>query len=121
MEEADNILRILKEAKIALESKDSYKLKVLSDQTIHTAAVYQDADNVVVAVLVYALAKIVERESYRRMEGWEFFYGVLIKNLDLGIASLEKKDYDKFMGYLGEIRNSLNKIEGDDIDKNNKI
>ena len=113
MEEVDNVLRILKESRIALESRDSYKLKSLSDQTIHAATIYQDADNVVVAVLVYSLAKIIERESYRRMEGWDFFYNILIKNLDLGISSLEKKDYDKFLEAMGKIRNSLNQIEGD--------
>jgi hypothetical protein len=113
MQEAENILRIMKEARAALEQKDSYKLKSLSDQTLHTATVYQDADSVVVAVLTYSIAKIVERESYRKMEGWDIFYNSLIKNLDAAIMNLETGDYEKFMDYLGKIRNSINKIEGD--------
>lgn len=113
LQEAENILRIMKEAREALEQKDSYKLKTLSDQTLHTATVYQDADSIVVAVLTYSIAKIVERESYRKMEGWDIFYSALIKNLDAAILNLETGDYDKFMVYLGKVRNSINKIEGD--------
>jgi hypothetical protein len=113
LQEADNILRIMREGREALEKKDSYKLKVLSDQTVHTATIYQDADSIVVAVLAYSLAKIVERESYQRMEGWDAFYSSLLKNMDSAILSLEVGDYEKFMDYLGEIRNSINKIAGD--------
>jgi hypothetical protein len=113
MQEADNILRIMKESRAALEQKDSYKLKLLSDQTLHTATIYQDADSIVVAVLTYSIAKIVERENYQRLEGWEFFYSALIKNLDAAILSLETGNYEKFIDYLGKIRNSINKIEGD--------
>jgi hypothetical protein len=113
MQEAENILRIMREARQALEQKDSYKLKLLSDQTIHTATIYQDADSIIVAVLAYSIAKIVERENYQRLEGWDIFYGALIKNMDAAILSLETGDYTKFMDYLGKIRNSINKIEGD--------
>ena len=91
MEEADNILRILTEAKEAVERSDSYRLKLLSDQTIHSAAIYQDADNIIVAVIIYSLGKIIEREGYRHMKGWEKFYSELIKNLNVGIMSIEKK------------------------------
>lgn len=111
--EPENILRIMNEARVALEAKDSYKLKALSDQTLHTATIYQDADSIVVAVLAYSFSKIVERENYQRMEGWSIFYSSLLKNLDFAIKNLEIGDYEKFMDYLGKIRNLINKIEGD--------
>lgn len=113
MQEVDNIIRILKEAREALQSKDSYKLKNLSDQTVHSAAVYQDPDNIIVAVIVYSLAKIIERESYKRMGGYDFFYKILIKNLDASVIFLQKKEFEKFMDSMGKIRNSINQIEGD--------
>jgi len=58
MEEADNIVRILEETQDAIEKEDSFKLKRLSDETIHAATIYQDPDNIIVAVLVYSLGKI---------------------------------------------------------------
>jgi len=113
LQDAENVLRIMKEARIALDQKDSFKLKSLSDQTLHTATIYQDADSIVVAVLTYSLSKIIEREGYQRMEGWDIFHSSLVKNMDFAILNLETGDYEKFMDYLGKIRNSINKISGD--------
>ena len=112
MQEVDNIIRILKETKIAIGQNNSYQLKQLSNQTIHAATVSQDADNIIVAVLVYSFSKIIERENYREMPGWNEFYKILIKNLELAIKSLEQNKIDESRTHLGAIRNSLNKIEG---------
>jgi len=112
MQEVDNVLRILKESKKAIVENDSYKLKHLSDQTIHTATISQDPDNIIVAVLVYALGKIIEREHYRKMGGWKDFYNSFMKNLDNAISALEKNDVKKARQAFGRIRNSVNKISG---------
>ncbi len=108
MKEIDNILRILRETKISIEKGDSNNIKQLSNQTIHSAAVYQDPDNVVVAVLVYSIGKILEREHYKEMDGWADFYGLLMKHLDIAIKSLEVDNIEKFRLSMGKIRNSLN-------------
>ncbi len=110
MQEVDNVLRILKEAQEALLAGDSYKLKKLSDQTIHTATITQDPDNVVVSVLIYSLAKITEREHYKTMGGWGLFYKTLTSNLKLAIQDLQKNNLDSFRQRVGVIRNSINKI-----------
>ncbi len=112
MQEVENILRIFRETKTAIFENDSRKIKRLSGQTIHTATIYQDPDNIIVAVLVYSLSKIIEREHYERMVGWEVFNKNLIKNIDLVISYLEKKDFEKFRIVLGKIRNSINKVAG---------
>lgn len=112
MEEAENIILVLKEAKQAISSNNTSALKNLSDRTIHTASIYQDADNIIVAVVIYSIAKILERENYRDMKGWKEFYSLLNKNLDSAIKNLQAEDFDKFMSSMGKIRNSLNEIEG---------
>ena len=112
MEEVGNVLRILKEAGRCVREDRAGELKGLSNQTIHTAAVSQDVDNIVVAVLVYSLGKVLEREHYREMEGWGVFYDSVLKNLDLAVRSLEKKDVAGARNALGRIRNSLNRIDG---------
>lgn len=112
MQEVDNVLRILKETKKAINEGDFYRIKFLSDQTIHTATVYQDPDNIIVAVLVYSISKIMSRENYKQMKGWDEFYSAVIKNLDVSISSLEKKDIEKFRESVGNIRELINKISG---------
>ena len=112
MKEAENILRILKETKEAIHENDSYKIKNLSNQTVHTATIAQDSDNIVIAVLIYALSKIIEREHYRPMPGWDKFYTGVLKNLDSAISALEKNNIEKYRDSVGEMRNSINDISG---------
>jgi hypothetical protein len=113
MEEVENVLRILREARKFVEGDNAAELKGLSNQTIHTAAMTQDADNIVVAVLVYSLGKVLEREHYRSMEGWKVFHEAVVKNLGLAVGALEKGNVKNARVYLGRIRQTLNKIEGD--------
>ena len=113
MQEGEHVLKLLKEAKKAFTDSDSYELRELSNETIHSAAVYQDPDNIIVAVLLYSLSKLIEREHYKEMPGWDGFYLALLKNWEAAIKSLEKKDIDSFREYMGEIREAVNKISGD--------
>jgi len=110
MKEENNVLRILKEARKAISEDDASTIKKLSDQTIHTATISQDSDNIIIAVLVYSLAKIVEREHYREMPGWNKFYSEFLKNWDLAISHLEKKELEEYRDDVGKIRNAMNKI-----------
>lgn len=113
MEEVENILRILRETRSFIEEDNSYGLKNLSNQTVHSATISQDADNIVVAVLVYSIGKVMERSRYREMDGWGEFYNAVIENLSLAVKALEKKNIENARIYLGKIRNSLNEIDGD--------
>jgi hypothetical protein len=112
MQEKENILIILKETLLALKKGDSLKIKNLSDKTNHTITVYQDPDNVIVAVLVYSIGKIVERENYRKMDGWTYLIDNINLNIKNSIKFLEKDNLDEFRNSLGKIRNSINAIEG---------
>ncbi len=112
MKEIDNVLRILRETKRFVEEDRANELKGLSNQTVHAATISQDADNVIVAVLIYSLGKVMERDHYRHMEGWSEFYEAIVKNLGLAAKKLENEDLDGARKNLGAIRNSLNKIEG---------
>ncbi|RMD45984.1 hypothetical protein D6829_00660 [Candidatus Pacearchaeota archaeon] len=112
MKEKENILRILRKARADILENNPYELKSLSDQTIHSATISQDPDNIIVAVLVYALSKVFTRENYRRMDGWDEFYNSVVKNLEFAVKHLEKDEIDKVRVHLGRIRNSINKISG---------
>jgi hypothetical protein len=112
-DDVSNILRIFKEAKIAIKEDNWMKLKDLSNQTIHSATVYQDNLSIITAVLVYSLSKILQRDSYRQMEGWGRFHELLLKNWDEAIVSLESGDSKKAILSAGKIRESLNEISGD--------
>jgi len=110
--DVSNVLRILKNARVALKEKDSLKLSSLSDQTLHSATVCQDSLNIIVAVLLYALSKVIQRKSYSHMEGWKEFYDKVLFNLDLMIKDLNKGDSEGMILHAGHIREALNSIDG---------
>ncbi|OIO41080.1 hypothetical protein AUJ10_01535 [Candidatus Pacearchaeota archaeon CG1_02_31_27] len=113
MKERGHILEILKNAKVALEQNDSYELKKLSNMTIHTASISKDVDSISVAVTIYALSKIIEKDQYKNKKEWPDF----IKNakifLEKAIANLEKDDVELFRRELTKIRNQVNSLSGD--------
>ena len=74
----DQVIAILR----VKEEKDIQELKELSNHTIHNASVFQDDCSVSVAVVVYALSKIIERNP-------------------------ERLDYSKFLKILEKARKSV--------------
>jgi hypothetical protein len=112
MQEAENVLRILKETRAALERNDSFNIRGLSNQTINTASLAQDPDNIAVAVIVYSLSKIVERLDYRQLPGWKKFYSNVLLYLDKSIKDIENKDYIRFREDFKMIRGSIENLSG---------
>lgn len=112
MKEEGNVLRILKETKSALERNDSFTLRSLSNQTINTSSLTQDLDNIAVAVIVYSLSKIIERQDYRSLPGWKKFYSNVILYLDKSIEDIESQDFGRFREDFKMIRASIENISG---------
>jgi len=112
MKESENILRILEETKEAIKRKDSAKIKKLSNQTINTASLTHDADNITVAVIVYSLGKIIERKRYEKYPGWKEFYKTIILSLNNSIKNIKNNDEVGFRKNFELIRKSINKLSG---------
>jgi hypothetical protein len=106
MQEKENILRIFEETKEAIKEEDVVKIKELSNQTVHTASISQDPDNIAVAVIVYSLSKIIER----KYSGADNFYKTIIFAIDNSIIAIKKNDEKKFKENLGLVRKAINKL-----------
>lgn len=112
MKEVDNILRILEETKKAIGTGNYGKIKNLSDQTVNTASLTQDPDNIAVAVIVYSLSKILERPKYRRLPGWNKFHKVILDSLNKSIVDIKKGDESKFRKDFELIRKAIGNLSG---------
>jgi hypothetical protein len=62
--------------------------------------------------MVYSLSKIIEREDYRALPGWETFYRLFDSSLERSIKSVEKKDDEGFRKNFEMIRKAINKLSG---------
>jgi len=78
----ERVIEILK----VKEEKDVSEIKDLSNHTIHNASVFQDECSVSIAVVIYALSKIIERNpdqpNYKKILGY----------LDKGRKALKNND-----------------------------
>lgn len=92
-----DIKKLLEEALECLEAGKINRLKNVSDHVIHNATIYQDPYSIMTAVIIYALAKIFEREKVRlHHPNWKKFIDVIKRRLRSAIKCLEKDDLDCF-------------------------
>jgi len=57
----EDILNVLSRTEEAIKSGNFIVIDELSNHTIHNASIYQDEDSISTAILIYALAKVVQR------------------------------------------------------------
>jgi hypothetical protein len=112
IEEKEHIIKILKKVKISLKNENYLKIKELSNWVIHSSSIDQDPDVISLAVIIYSLSKIVEREDYRTYKEWPNFYKNYIQGLSNIIKKLEKNDIEGYRIEIENIRNSLLKLSG---------
>ncbi len=112
MIEKNHIINVLRQVKSAVHEEDTAKLKELSNQTIHSASTDQDTDNIAIAVIIYSLSKILEREHYKELPGWKKFFNIYTKTIDKAIIDLKKGDEKSFHENLSSIRQAINELSG---------
>lgn len=113
MEEKGHILKVLEEVKIALESKNYVKIKNLSNTVVHHSSVHQDPDVIAVAVIIYSLSKLIEREDYKEEKNWAVFYKGYLKNINDMIKALKTNNIDEFREEVDANRKLIQHLSGD--------
>ncbi len=112
MIEKENILYLLKETLSSLSNNDFLKLKNLSNRTVHSSSIDQDGSSILVAVILYSLSKILERDFYKEDPAWDVFYKKVLKYLSEAIVFLENDDIKNFRRSLKLIRANIDKLSG---------
>ena len=82
----NDLIEVLKEK----EEGDVSQIKSLSNHVIHNASVFQDEDSISVAILIYSLSKIIEREEK------ELDYGKILSILISAINNLKNNNEEAF-------------------------
>ena len=97
----DRVIEILQ----VKEEKDTQELKELSNHTIHNASVFQDDCSVSIAVVVYALSKIIQRHQY------ELNYVKFIKILEKARKSVANNEDYNFSLSIKELFSEISRID----------
>jgi len=112
MQEKENVMNILGKARKAIINGDAYAVKDLSNRTIHSSAIAQDPDNVNIAVVLYALSKIIERDKYRDYASWPRFKKIYEQALDNALIALKKGDIEVYRDQINRIKEAVEKLSG---------
>ena len=86
------------------EEKNTMELKGLSNNTIHNASVFQDECSVSVAVLIYALSKIIERNP-------EFDCSRVFNLLKEARDNLENDKEDEFHNTIKKLFSEISRLD----------
>ena len=113
MLEEVHVVKVLEQAKAAIKKGDSAKIKDLSNQTIHSASIYQDADNIALAVVLYALSKLIERKRTAEHDGWCDLEKNYLQAIDRALFALKKKDIEVYRDQIANIREAIKSCSGD--------
>lgn len=112
MQEKENVIEILEKARKAVKQGDVVAIKDLSSRTLHTSAVYQDPDNINIAVILYALSKLLERTRYHEMEGWDRFEKTYIESIENALIALKRNDISAYRSQISRIKDAVDRVSG---------
>lgn len=87
-------------------------LVILSNMTVHDASVKQEQDSITIAVLVYSLSKIYQREDYKQKKSWDLFNRSVLKGLTLALDAIQAnniKEYEKVLSAFFTLIDKLDK------------
>ena len=113
MHEKEHVIRVLEETRKAIDEGNSLKLKELSNQTVHAASTAQDTDSILVAIIVYSLSKIIERENEYNKKECDNFCSFAYNEIGDAIGALKNDDIKAFSKNLNNITKSISKLSKD--------
>ncbi|HLD19578.1 MAG TPA: hypothetical protein VJB90_06250 [Candidatus Nanoarchaeia archaeon] len=90
-----DLLAVLTKSDAYISFSDSSKLKELSNHTIHDAGIYQDQDSLKLAIIVYALSKMMERGLTETAQ-----FSELLKDAKSQLENGKEEDFSQTLGKL---------------------
>jgi len=111
--ESEHVMKVLKEARKALKNHNAFRLQRLSDQTIHSASVYQHTDYIIIAIIIYALSKVMFHREQIPEKSWNKFVDKMIAALKHAEHALAKNNHNEFMQNLKQAHALFKEIHPD--------
>jgi hypothetical protein len=99
-----DILSILKQAIAFISEGNLTELSKLSNNTVHNASIFQDEDSISIAVVIYALSKIIERE-HKPMDR------TVIEKLEQAYDCLSSNDFHNYKKSIHGITSIISSLD----------
>ena len=106
-----DILDMLRDSIKAIKQDNITELRELSDHTLHSSTIYQDEDSNAIAVILYSLFKIYEKQKLQASPGWQFFHNDVLKLLDSAYSALITADFARYKISIKKLFELIAKFE----------
>lgn len=106
------LIRLLKKTYDSFKKQDVKSLRSISDSVTKEASIMQDDYIISLAIIIYSLSKILEKEKYQSYAQWNSFYKNTLKDLKKLLVLLSKSDFD---GYSSTLKDLLSQIKTIDL------
>ncbi len=107
----EEILNLLIEARDSLKRGDIKNLDKLSNHTLHCTTIYGEKESIMIAVLFYALSKLLEKQKEGQSDIFKDLINGMLKNIDASIRLLKKDKIEEFKKLLRESLNLIKKFD----------
>jgi len=97
----------------AVELRDTASLKKISNYTIHNSSIYQDEYSISLAVILYSLSKIIERNRYKETETWVLVYEYFIDRLKKALKALKENKQTLYDAIIQQIFKKIAKVDSE--------
>lgn len=94
----DDLMLVIRKVLVAIERNDLIELAQLSNHTIHDASIFQEDDPLTIAVVVYALSKVIERCKEKAHS-----CPMVGPQLKIALQALERDDENAYRSVMKQI------------------
>jgi len=102
----EDILAVLADAVQALQAEDYHKIAELSNHVIHDASIFQDDDSLSIAILIFALSKMVQRCCEKKID-----FRHIIPLVEQAHKLLQQEKYKAYRSTIQHLFDSIRKLD----------
>lgn len=107
----EDILDILNKSLSIIKKENPVELDALSNHTIHDASIFQDHDSVSIAVIIYALAKLMRRKETGSIKNWHILKKRLIKQIGSAHNFLNRGKEKMYREVIKDIIRKISEVD----------
>jgi hypothetical protein len=108
-----NIQDVLQQTITAVELRDTYLIKKLSNYTIHSASIFQDEYSISIAVILYSLSKIMERHRYKEEREWSQIYLFFLGRLKKALLTVQQNKLKSYQNIMQQVFKKISKVDSE--------
>lgn len=105
------VINVFTKAAVAVKNRDASLLKDLSDDTLNHAAMQQDDQSISIAVIVYALSKIIDRMQEKELSTQTAILDRIQNRMEKAKLLLDKGNQQQYKEVMKEIFAKINEID----------